>query len=625
MSGGFTRFFLIPITAGVLVVMLIMMSWWWGHRTADAQVALLYPTTCLGGWHNPDRVTGSPEVAGVVGAVHNEENSARLDGITTQLFCSGFEGELPVAATYAHVSVHFSWQADGPTAAVDVQTVHNEVSDTSELDTGASSTDDSVEVEVQPTTNQVEPTDQLDGRPEGEGERGVKPAYTNSQGTQDTQREEVPRPEPETQPVSTLRQWAPWFVIPAAAAAEVESTPEEAAPPVAELLAEPVTTELSGSGLVDTTTEEEVEPEETEQGSPATDLDDRSPSATAALPSGESLLPAGTTTPDTEPRDEAVVATTTTEDTQSSPPGETAETLSGAASDQLPGADPLFLVRFTADGKQWHDVGYVSEIRNDLRFELPREVLATVPDLRYLQIALVSLPRFEAPPPIWLDAIWIEVAYDLEAHDPLSPPGTVAGDLLVSEETFGEYTLVTVLRGLSLSALSHVLAQTAANSDVSDVPRGDPVPETTSLVATNTAAEGAITSTAVPVPSPEVVPHEASGSGLSAVALQALRQTPGVRQEIWLQHQPDGAWVLVAGAAMIADDPHVTMVAGNVFWIGTQGASVWRYNPLAGSYDSRTLSAGDEDSALWFYDSATEPVEIYYRADRGRLEVRSRE
>jgi len=624
MPGGFTRFFLIPATAGVLTVAIVVVGWWWGYREADAQVALLYPKTCLGGWKNPDRVTGPPDVTGRVDAEYGEHNAAHLDGITTQLFCSGFEGELPVLATYARVSVHFSWQADTLVSSGAEPAPPVVLPEVSESVVATTTVPEVVPVgeEVFPAESSSEEPSQVEGQTSLEAVSELEPL----RGAPDSvPLETAPDPEAILEPISSLWQHIPWLRLPTALAAEAESVSSDTIVSASEPTGVGESQD-SDSPLLEVS--EEGEEREVVQGVTSqseTPLTNPQPPvvSTTTGESRSSLLP--------DTPDQASVGVSGGEEVShrealpAAVPGANDEIPLSVtdSSSALSPNDPLFLVRFTADGKSWHDLGYVSEIRNDLSFELPREVLATVPDLRFLQIALVSMPRFENPPPLWLDAIWIEVAYDVAAQDPMSPPGTVPGDLIVSEFVYDEYGVVTVLRGLSLSALSHVLAHTAPPVSVVATSSKN----ITDQAVVSTTTEGGMSSVATSTENlaSSVVASPVGQPDLSGVALRALRQTPGVRQEIWLRTLLDQSWVLVAGSSMLAEDPHVTMIAGNVFWIGTHGASVWRYNPAVGSYDSRTISADDAASSLWFYDSATEPVEIYYRADRGRFEVRSRE
>lgn len=68
-------------------------------------------------------------------------------------------------------------------------------------------------------------------------------------------------------------------------------------------------------------------------------------------------------------------------------------------------------VRYTLDGNEWKSLGYVSEINNDIQFELPIEEFETIADLERLQIAVRTLSTFDVTPKIYLDAMWLDVEY----------------------------------------------------------------------------------------------------------------------------------------------------------------------------------------------------------------------
>ena len=88
-------FFLSMVTTTVIFVIILSLVFGNFFNRVDAQVALLYPSTCLGGWKNVDLATGVPEVFGHKFVYYSDENSATFDNQMTELFCGGFKGLLP--------------------------------------------------------------------------------------------------------------------------------------------------------------------------------------------------------------------------------------------------------------------------------------------------------------------------------------------------------------------------------------------------------------------------------------------------------------------------------------------------------------------------------------------------
>ena len=78
-------------------------------KPADAQTAVFYPTICLGGWQNTEKAAGAPEVVDDSAADYNDENSASVFNSVAEIFCGGFEGEIPADAFHERVILNFSW------------------------------------------------------------------------------------------------------------------------------------------------------------------------------------------------------------------------------------------------------------------------------------------------------------------------------------------------------------------------------------------------------------------------------------------------------------------------------------------------------------------------------------
>ena len=79
------------------------------RMSTSAAESYFYPTSCLGGWSNPELATGEPDVKNGNDSSFSENNSAVLDKSISDLYCGGFSGEVPSDITAGVFTVHFSW------------------------------------------------------------------------------------------------------------------------------------------------------------------------------------------------------------------------------------------------------------------------------------------------------------------------------------------------------------------------------------------------------------------------------------------------------------------------------------------------------------------------------------
>jgi hypothetical protein len=114
--------------------------------------------------------------------------------------------------------------------------------------------------------------------------------------------------------------------------------------------------------------------------------------------------------------------------------------------------DAVFAVEFTLDGNTWHHVAYISRVTNDLRFELPAEYLETASDISNLQVAVRPMSRFDSVPEVYLDAMWLDVAYqyvvELGVHSEIDLPLMMRP---LAEVLLGSTTATTTLSSEVLS------------------------------------------------------------------------------------------------------------------------------------------------------------------------------
>lgn len=524
----------------VLVIVALLTHFLFGTKsqTVEAQIAVLYATSCLGGWKNPDLVTGAPEVFGNPDASYTQENSAVLKNTQTQLFCGGFSGTIPENVDRTKIMLRFSWQSE--MNATDTSSSKEDQSDRRikeeteerDLSTTTENTSTSSEPRVEKEPIQEDPA--------------VVPEEV-------IEIKEIVEP-PSEEAVS----W--WPFIPTVNAQEESTTMEE------------VVLEDNVSATDFEATNEEVR---VLDGVMLEEEDVASSTASTSLAATQ------------QERD--VVSTSTASSTTDTDP----VWLNGVTDADKDGA--LFEVLFTTDNEEWHVLGYVPRINNDIQFELPLDMFDSVEDFSQLQISLKTLERFDDTPTIYLDSIWIEVSYVDAGQDPLSPPGSLAGDVVVRRVSTEEGSLVTVFRNTSLETLSNILS-TQASSTVASV--GTTTASTTPTIETVSIATTSLYANA----SSTVVLFEAD---IPRETKDALRATPRVLVELWFHNRLTDSWTRVADNSIIATEPYAVMFDKKVFWFGPDMKSLWMFDALSGGYTSQSFNAG-EPVAVEFVHSSSE-------------------
>jgi hypothetical protein len=103
------RHFIVWGTA-VFIGVVVLSYLFLGSRApeADANVAHLYASSCLGGWSNPDRAIGEPDVTSV-GDRYSDSNSAVYNDNQASLYCGGYTGSIPPDTKHTDVVLRFSW------------------------------------------------------------------------------------------------------------------------------------------------------------------------------------------------------------------------------------------------------------------------------------------------------------------------------------------------------------------------------------------------------------------------------------------------------------------------------------------------------------------------------------
>lgn len=350
-----------------LLVLLIFLGGSGLFRT-QAQVATLYPTTCLGGWENPQHAEGEPDSQDG----YTRENSAVLSDAQAQIFCSGFSGNLPEEMVHTSVTLHMVW---GERTVAPIAEAPSEQATTTIVadESLASTTDEILNLPDDVPAEIVVPLEPVD-----------EPAAESTE-TQDVVPEEVtpvePEPTPEPEPVSEP-------VPEPEPAPEPEPEPEPA--PSEPTVFDFFVTRVHAQEL----TEAAPVPEESQVEEPVEELE-------------------------IEPQVEATVETPVSESTIEEPvPEATTEDVAVPVEEN----SDMLEVLYTLDGIHWYTLAKVDDLYADRVFEIPATAFATAADISKLQIAVHTLPTTLDRDPVYLDALWLEVAYqELEEPEPPLP------------------------------------------------------------------------------------------------------------------------------------------------------------------------------------------------------------
>ncbi len=535
---------LVPgITVLLIVALLVQFLFRSKTNTAEAQIAVLYASSCLGGWKNPDLITGAPEVADNPDIEYTEQNSAILKNTQTQLFCGGFSGTIPENVDRTNITVHFSWEAK----------IDSDTSPASKNDEDVSSVIQIVEPGEASSTDEVIATSS-----------STEEIETPDEPTEEeTIIEEVAAPA-EEEAVS----W--WNRFSSVAYAE-----ETAVIEIVDENSEVISVTGNDTGVVEQSNE--------------TDIPEEKIATTSTISASSTTESNATSTNETA---------STTEEVK-----ETVRRIDGVNNTDRDNA--LFEVLFTTNNEEWHVLGYVPRINNDIQFELPLDMFTSVEDFSRLQISLKTMERFDDMPNIYLDSMWVEVAYVDAGQDPLSPPGSVAGDIVVNKISTEEASLVTVFRNTSLEMISNILSSQASSTTSS----------TSTITASSTEAVSVATTSLYANASSTIILYEAN---VPEETKHKLRATPGVVVELWLHNRLTDSWTRVADNSIIATEPYATMFDKKVFWFDPNMASLWMFDALSGGYASQSFTAG-ELVAIEFTHSSNESYIIKFDEVSGTL------
>jgi hypothetical protein len=388
---------------GVVLVSVVGYSFW-GH----ADVAVEYPSSCLGSWLNVSNAAGKPDLSSDASSLSfNGINSAVLLGGPgagdKQIFCSGFSGDdRHSSSTVVAAQLSLSWTIAGkdqlnPDISAPTQNASTDTASSSVENQTASS---STETSTPPTTDTV-------------------PAETST----------PPAPAalfvPKASPLSIL-----WHAVSNSLFASGARAQEETPPPSPDVTPPPAPV----------VTPETTPPSSDATASPAPDT--TSPPPSAASPSSEPAQDSSSSVPaDQSPALSTSTASGAASDTAASSsdalPTASTSSSSGSASDNgLPSSASasssettppaqslpiLFEIRYSFDGSVWDVAGRVTQADFKKSFALP---LPSQVDLSRLQIAVIPIDvsSIGDNQAVYLDGMTLAVSYQdekkIDGHRP---------------------------------------------------------------------------------------------------------------------------------------------------------------------------------------------------------------
>ncbi|MFA6494862.1 MAG: hypothetical protein WC246_00655 [Candidatus Paceibacterota bacterium] len=382
---------------GMVLVSVVGYSFW-GH----ADVALQYPSSCLGSWLNVSNAAGKPDLSSDASSLSfNGVNSAVLLGGAgagdKQIFCSGFnEADQRASSTAVSAQLSLSWTIAGkdqlnpdmpaPAQGTATDTASSSIENqTVPSSTDASSTSSDASTST-PTNTDTAPVPTETSTPPA-------PAALLT---------------PKASSISLL-----WHAIsdsllaPGARAQEGTTPPPEIVPPPA-----PATIPDTATPPPDVTAS--PAPDTTPAPAPV-------PDASSSVPTDQSVVTstdvASSTASDTVASSSDVLTDASASTSSDSVPSSSSSpSISASSSETTTPAQPLpslFEVRYSFDGSVWDVAGRVTQADFGASFPIP---LPSHVDLSHLQIAIVpvdvsSLTDNQA---VYLDGMTLAVSYQDE-------------------------------------------------------------------------------------------------------------------------------------------------------------------------------------------------------------------
>ncbi len=370
-----------------------------GAFTEEEKTVSFYSTVCSGGWENPQNAQGQPDLVEGAGVEEfNEQNSAVLRNSVSQIFCEGFNGEIPDETKIKKVSLKFSWafKKEIPEFFVPAPVPPEETPLPEETPT--------IEEEVFPEENLLE--ENLEEETENKNAEPIIEPESNP--------EPAPAPNPENGEESLPPSSSFWKKIVSFAFAQEEEQNISPEPQLSD--DNPLMDSPEDSPPVKDLNKEEEPPVEEDKSSSLPVAGAREDEEIEVQPAPEE--PASQEEELTPQEEEEKII----EDIASDAFLEIFYTLDGVnpEGEAAPhdGVNPEGLPSATY-GASWQSLGKVS--RNNwqgLTLEVP---ISSQQDLENLQISIQSLMVFDDQPTIYLDGLWLEVEYEELPGEELTP------------------------------------------------------------------------------------------------------------------------------------------------------------------------------------------------------------
>lgn len=370
--------------------LLIFLGFYVSKKT-QAETAMFYPSSCLGGWTNVENATGKPDADGG----YTDGNSAILPSNTqTDLFCGGFNGDIPDNKDPKVLILRVAWSTEG-------KMVESEATTTVVGTNFASSSKEILEATTTPEFQLATTTATSTG-----------PTATSTENKANDTSSSTPPPSTQTAPaVDTPEENLPIST----------STPQSFFDFFKHFFLSAYAQETSDAASSSTPSSDQ------KSDTPSVTLSATSSNGAASLPaisstsSIEEETIEATSDPSTVPVDTPPASTTTQESMKENPLVDPINTLGEASSSETltdalvsatatPEKPPFFEIEYTFDGVTWNTLGGVAlEDLQATQFEIPIPEHATWSDLSKLQIHIKRVENVDRAPMVFLDGIALEI------------------------------------------------------------------------------------------------------------------------------------------------------------------------------------------------------------------------
>jgi hypothetical protein len=440
----------------LLIVLGVVVS-----KKSQAEVAMFYPSSCLGGWTNLTKATGKPDVENESG--FSNLNAAILpENTQTDLFCGGFTGDIPPNKDPKLLILRIAWSLTGSTSTPEgpssIEGVPFASSTGVILDAPASSSPSftspaegvSTSTDQQATTTETPALAPAQETTQEVVPVSAEPTQPAPESVSVPVQEVVPAPAPTPEPA----QPAP---APVSVPAQVEEKTPQSSRWLPNLISflkvytsyayaedvvpqdTPVVNPVPETTPINTPTETPavapVEPSplvapvdtptsgETSQGTQVTASDAVATTTQADVPLDtpaetpktetvkvEDPLVSPVDTPVTTPIDTSSATSTTSGSSTDVIATSTEEVATSTEATSTSKYPPFFEVEYTLDGATWTTLGGVAlEELQSTQFEIPIPENASWDDLSKLQIHVKRVSNVDKAPTVFLDGMTLEV------------------------------------------------------------------------------------------------------------------------------------------------------------------------------------------------------------------------